>query len=115
MLAAGRQDKAWYYIDTFYREQGREGTNYVNAAYLDRLAGQVPGLNVASWRAALKDASLAAAVRRDALTASALGFNSTPTLLAIGPGGRHGVVGLVGYATVLALVQSVSCGPASPA
>lgn len=114
VLAAGRQDKAWYYIDTFYREQGREGTNYVNASYLHGLAGQVPGLNVASWQAALHDASLADQVRRDAGIAAALGFNSTPTLVAIGPGGRRGIVGLVGYGTVLALVQSVSCGPTSP-
>ncbi len=114
VLAAGRQNKAWYYIDLFYSEQGKEGTDYVDTAYLDRLAAQVPGLNLASWQAARSDPVLAEQIRSDAQAAAALGSSSTPTLVAAGPGGRRTIVGLVPYTTVLALVESVSCGPASP-
>ena len=51
-LAAGQQDKMWYFVELFYHEQGREYTNYVTESYLDGLAKQVPGLNLAEWMAA---------------------------------------------------------------
>ena len=51
-MAAGLQNKMWYYVELFYHEQGREYTNYVNESYLDGLAHQVPGLNFAEWMAA---------------------------------------------------------------
>ena len=51
-LAAGKQQKMWYYIELFYHEQGEENTEYVTENYLQTLAQQVPGLNLASWTAA---------------------------------------------------------------
>ncbi len=45
--AAGAQSKAWNYILLFYRDQGAEGTSYVNPAYLTGLAKQIPGLDYA--------------------------------------------------------------------
>src|ERR1700722_10417838 len=33
--AAGRQNKAWYYIELFYHLQGDETTSYVNTNFLD--------------------------------------------------------------------------------
>lgn len=49
-IASGAQDKLWNYIETFYHEQGREYSGYVTESYIDRIASQVPGLNIAQWR-----------------------------------------------------------------
>jgi protein-disulfide isomerase len=48
-LAAGAQDKLWNYIETFFYEQGPELTHYVTEGYLQRIARQTPGLNLARW------------------------------------------------------------------
>ena len=48
-LAAGEQKMFWQYTELFYHEQGQEDSGYVNAAYFDGLAQQVPGLNYAAW------------------------------------------------------------------
>ena len=42
-LAAGKQNKMWNYLETFYHEQGEEGSGYVTESYLQGLAQQVPG------------------------------------------------------------------------
>ncbi len=106
--AAGQQNLAWYYIETFYHEQGKEDSGYVNTAYLDNLAQQVPGLNLAKWQAAQNDASIAAQVKADEQKAASLGFNSTPTLVLSGPAGTKGTVGFVPYSTIQQLYQGVA-------
>ena len=87
-LAAGRQDKLWYYDELFYREQGQEDSGYVNEGYLRGLARQVPGLNPASWRAARNDPMLAAELYSDAQRADRRNITGTPSFL-IGRTGGH--------------------------
>jgi protein-disulfide isomerase len=87
-LAAGRQNHFWDYTELFYRQQGAEGSGYVNESYLTNLAKQVPGLNVSAWQSARNDSSLAAQVQSDLQSASAQGFNATPTLVLQGPKGK---------------------------
>ena len=48
-LAAGKQNKMWNYLETFYHEQGEESSGYVTESYLQGLAQQVTGLNLATW------------------------------------------------------------------
>jgi hypothetical protein len=48
-LAAGSQGKLWNYVNTFYREQGKEHTPYATESYLDNIARQVPALNIKQW------------------------------------------------------------------
>jgi protein-disulfide isomerase len=80
-LAAGTQDKGWYYIELFYHEQGHEGTGYLTAAYLNHLAEQIPGLNLALWSKDREEPPLAARVASDEQTAARLGLRNTPALL----------------------------------
>jgi protein-disulfide isomerase len=80
-LAAGKQNKGWYYIELFYHEQGQEGSGYVTENYLQGLAQQVPGLNVTSWSTARNDPTLAAQITGDAQTANLEGFTGTPSFL----------------------------------
>ena len=87
-LAAGKQNKAWHYLELFYREQGEENTGYVTESYLQNLARQVPGLNLAAWTAARNDPALAASITTDAQTANANGFTGTPSFLIGKTGGK---------------------------
>jgi protein-disulfide isomerase len=78
-LAAGKQQKAWYYIELFYHEQGEEKSGYVTDSYLQGLAQQVPGLNLTKWASDRSSPELANQVAADGQTANSLGFTGTPS------------------------------------
>ena len=80
-LATGKQNLMWWYVELFYHEQGEEDSGYVNEAYLDGIAKQVPGLNLTKWTSDRSDPSLAKQVENDATVASNEGFNGTPSFL----------------------------------
>jgi protein-disulfide isomerase len=77
--AAGKQNLAWYFIETFYHEQGEEKTGYVTEKYLQGIASQVPGLNLADWSAARSEPKYAGEVESDAQAANQAGFTGTPS------------------------------------
>ena len=87
-LAAGQQGKAWQYIELFYHQQGQEGSGYVNQQYLNNLAKQIPGLDYAKWQSDSQSPTLLNQVKSDQTTATAQGFNSTPTITIVGPKGQ---------------------------
>jgi protein-disulfide isomerase len=80
-LAAGKQQKGWDYIELFYHEQGQEDSEYVTEKYLQALAQQVPGMNLASWTAARNDAAFTHTITSDAQAANNAGFSGTPSFL----------------------------------
>ena len=80
-LAAGRQDLMWYFIELFYHEQGEEDSGYVTEKYLQGIASQIPGLNLAQWTGARSDPALANQVNGDAQAANSWGFDGTPSFL----------------------------------
>jgi|HubBroStandDraft_2_1064218.scaffolds.fasta_scaffold00459_6 protein-disulfide isomerase len=79
--SAGKQSKAWYFIETFYHEQGEEDSGYVTEKYIQGIASQVPGLNLATWTADRSDPELANEVTTDAQAANNNGFTGTPSFL----------------------------------
>jgi protein-disulfide isomerase len=79
--AAGKQDKAWYFIETFYHEQGEERSGYVTEKYLQGIASQVPGLNLAQWTSDRGDPELANEITTDAQAVNNNGFTGTPSFL----------------------------------
>jgi protein-disulfide isomerase len=85
-LAAGKQNKLWNFIETFYHEQGEEDSGYVTEKYIEGIASQVPGLDLAKWSSDRSDPELAKQVEADAVAAGNVGFNGTPSFL-IGRGG----------------------------
>lgn len=87
-LAAGKQQKLWYYTELFYHEQGQEGSEYVTEQYLQGIAQQVPGLNLVSWSAARNEPQLSNDVATDAQAASNAGFTGTPSFLIGRTGGQ---------------------------
>lgn len=81
-LAAGKQDKAWYFVETFYHEQGEENTGYVTEKFIQTIASQVPGLNLSTWTNDRSDPLLTTQVTAtDAQAANNNGFTGTPSFL----------------------------------
>jgi protein-disulfide isomerase len=87
-LAAGKQDRAWQFIETFYEQQGEEGSGYVTDAYLQGIASQLSGLNLAQWTADRSDPALPTAIAADEQEAEQSGLNGTPSFLLGRTGGE---------------------------
>jgi len=107
-LAAGSQSRMWHYVELFYREQGAEGSGYVTDAYLQRLARQVPGLDVAAWDRDRRQSTLVDRLRADAGAASQARAAGTPTLVIKGPNGSRTLSGNVSYGAIASAVAAVS-------
>jgi protein-disulfide isomerase len=86
-LAAGRQELAWQFIETFFAQQGEENSGYVTGAYLQGIASQVTGLDLARWAEDRRDPELASEIAADARTAENAGLTGTPSFL-IGASGN---------------------------
>jgi len=80
-LAAGRQERAWHFIETFYAQQGEENSGYVTDSYLQGIASQVTGLDLARWASDRRDPQLANEIAGDARTAENAGLTGTPSFL----------------------------------
>jgi protein-disulfide isomerase len=80
-LAAGKQNKMWNFVETFYHEQQEEGTGYVTENFIQGIAKQVPGLNLSQWISDRNDPALANPLSSDAQAANNHGLNGTPAFL----------------------------------
>ncbi len=78
-VAAGAQDMLWNFVYTFYYEQGKEYTPYVTESYLDHIASQIPGLNIALWHKDRNDGRRSEQVVADDQAAIADGIHVTPS------------------------------------
>jgi protein-disulfide isomerase len=79
--AAGKQNKQWWYLELFYHFQGKENSGYVNEAFLQRIARDTPGLDIAKWQSERGSSELANQLVTDAQTVSSEGFTGTPSFL----------------------------------
>jgi protein-disulfide isomerase len=86
-LAAGRQDRTWHFLETFYAEQQEENSGYVTDTYLEGIAGQVTGLDLARWANDRRDPELAKEIAGDGLAAENSGLTGTPSFLIGASGG----------------------------
>jgi protein-disulfide isomerase len=80
-LAAGKQDKLWNFVETFYHEQGEEDSGYATESYIRAIAKQVPGLNLSTWMAQRSEPALADQVASDGQAANSAGLSGTPAFL----------------------------------
>jgi protein-disulfide isomerase len=80
-LAAGKQNKMWNFVETFYHEQQEEGTGYVTENFIQGIAKQVPGLNLSPWISDRNDPALANQISSDAQAANNRGLAGTPAFL----------------------------------
>jgi protein-disulfide isomerase len=79
--AAGAQNKAWYFIELFYHEQGDETEAYATEGFLEGLAKQAPGLNLTKWHSDRKNETFEAEVLKDQKEAAEIGFTGTPSFM----------------------------------
>ena len=79
--AAGKQNLGWYFIETFYHEQGQEDSGYVTESYLQGLAAQIPGLNLSQWSENRNDPAYPSQVLADAQAANQNSFTGTPSFM----------------------------------
>jgi protein-disulfide isomerase len=79
--AAGRQNKLWNLVDLVYFNQGRENSGYATDAFLRRLAGAVPGLDVGRVFAERDGAAVSAQLNAADGLAARSAVNETPTFL----------------------------------
>jgi protein-disulfide isomerase len=79
--AAGKQGKAWNFIETFYHEQGEEDSGYVTEKYIQGIASQVPGLSLSQWSSDRGNPEFAKQLVSDEETVKAQGFEGTPSFL----------------------------------
>ena len=84
--AAALQDRGWEFADLFYANQGAENSGYATDAFLDELAGQVPGLDAQRLERDRSSGAVRERLASDAAAARAAGVDSTPTVL-VGPRG----------------------------
>jgi protein-disulfide isomerase len=87
-LAAGKQNKMWNFIETFYHEQGEEGTGYVTENYIQGIAKQVPGLDLTKWTSDRNETALDKQIEADGEAAANAGFTGTPSFLIGKSGGQ---------------------------
>jgi protein-disulfide isomerase len=80
-LAAGQQARMWNFLETFYAEQGEEGSGYATESFIRGIATQVPGLDLARWSAARADLGLAQTLASDAQAAENDRLGGTPAFL----------------------------------
>jgi protein-disulfide isomerase len=92
-LAAGKQQKMWYFVELFYHEQQEEGTEYVNESFLENLAKQVPGLDIAKWNSDRKGNAFEEQLTSDEQASTNAGFTGTPSFLIGRTGGTLGKYG----------------------
>jgi protein-disulfide isomerase len=85
-LAAGAQGKAWYFIELFYHQQKSSFNVYATESYLEGLARQARGLDLAQWNEDRQSEALARQVATDQQTAAERGLYLPPAFL-IGPTG----------------------------
>ena len=80
-LAAGRQNRMWNFVETFYHEQGEEDTGYVTENFIQGIAKQVPGLNLTAWTSERGEPTLSNLLASDEQAASSNGLDGTPAFL----------------------------------
>ena len=89
-IAAGKQGRAWNYIELFYRNQGEEGSGYVTDEFMTSIAKGAGVPDIAKWNAARKSKPVLAEVARTTHEASDhFEFNGTPSFYVEGPGGSE--------------------------
>jgi len=112
--SAGLQARAWDYILIAYDEQPQtingqaaEDVPYVTTGYLQKLAAQIPGLNLVDWQANLTSQTLIDRVNADAHAANAASLNATPSFIVKGPKGSVSVTGAVSLSQLQATMSRV--------
>jgi protein-disulfide isomerase len=87
-LAAGQQDKLWYFVELLYENQGTENSGWVTDDLLKNIAASTPGLDLQRLAAERSSRAIGAEMAKANTQAQAAGVRGTPSF-ELGPtGGR---------------------------
>ncbi len=78
-LAAGRQNRLWNFVELLFLNQGKENSAWVSDAFLRRIGGMVPGLDVRRMLAARSSTAVGNQVKGAASFASSAQVSQTPS------------------------------------
>jgi protein-disulfide isomerase len=106
-LAAGEQNRYWNYVELFYRNQGLENSGYVTDDFLESVAKGAGVPDIAKWNQDREDPKWDKVISKVQSEAQTLGFNSTPSFLVEGPGGKNTASGVLSMADLQSLIKSV--------
>lgn len=81
LYAAGQQGKAWLFAEILYRNQGAEGSNWLDDSMVTRIA-EATGLDMAKFDTDRNSAAAKAVTSEGAAQASAQSVTGTPTFIA---------------------------------
>jgi protein-disulfide isomerase len=81
LAAAADQDKAWQFLDLFYRNQGEEHSGYVTDDFIRRIAQGVDGLEVEPVVQAANAPAEPESLNTARIDAQRFGVQSTPSFL----------------------------------
>jgi protein-disulfide isomerase len=87
-LAAGEQGRYWNFVELFYRNQGEENSGYVTDSLLTSIAQAAGVRDISKWNSDRQSSKWDAQISKVQSDAQALGFNSTPSFVVEGPGGK---------------------------
>lgn len=79
VAAAALQDRAWRFLDLFYRNQGIENSGYVTDEFLRKIGGAVEGLDVEKMMADRNGSEAQKMVSDGKAEFAAFGFTGTPS------------------------------------
>lgn len=85
-LAAGEQGRGWNYLELFYRNQGKENSEYVTDEFMTAVAKGAGVKDVAKWNEDRKGAKITSEVQETTEQAQKFGFTGTPSFAIKGPG-----------------------------
>jgi protein-disulfide isomerase len=84
-LAAGAQDKAWNFIELFYRNQAEENSGYVTESFIESI-GESAGIpDMAKWNKERKSGKYKKQIEATTKQAQKIGFSGTPSFAIEGP------------------------------
>jgi protein-disulfide isomerase len=84
-LAAGAQNRAWNFIELFYRNQGEENSGYVTDEFIESI-GKKSGIpDFAKWNKERKSHKYKKQIEAESKEAEKLGFSGTPSFAIEGP------------------------------
>lgn len=86
VLGAGLQNKLWQMAENLYEAQGTENTGWVTDALIERVGGEIPGLDVKRMLKDAKSDDVTKEMNGTTQLANEIGVKSTPTFFA----GRKG-------------------------
>lgn len=84
-LAAGAQGRGWEYLELFYRNQGKENSEYADDEFLTAVAKGAGVKNIAKWETDRKGTKFTDEVAATTAEAQRLGFTGTPSFAIKGP------------------------------